>query len=449
VIIWNPSWSLSEEGSSFLGSINETGFSADHDAVSVFWILNTRLPALKRFAYLPMPAYKDNFCVISEQHLLEAVLRTKGVDKQIRAKLITVFGVQSNAKAKCQTHPGELFRKLFLYGKKTNYDRLSCVATPSDPSNESIPGLINLDELPCGEQLGALETEDAKSEAYKKAKLTLKEAIKEEVLKKAQARTRKYVLSGTLLTDGHQLKIHAYSLVQLKKKNTNDLPSSSSEQKITSATNTKMKYLQAAIPNKKVLQDVFGYQDSFVVMAIDPGIKNTATAVVVDSISLKSWNLTLSKGSQCWNSQRHSKILRYMKSERKFQRNGESVNVNDLEASIRSMQLPDPLDTGADYLFSSLKDSYQDHSKSILEAERDLRSFYGSKRLKVMHYRKGQGELAEVGRAIGSMLKTTRNRAKIGNRRPMVIIGDGDFRCKTMNAIKSNRFISRLQSTVI
>jgi hypothetical protein len=138
-----------------------------------------------------------------------------------------------------------------------------------------------------------------------------------------------------------------------------------------------------------------------------------------------------------------------MKSERKFQRNGESVNVNDLEASIRSMQLPDPLDTGADYLFSSLKDSYQDHSKSILEAERDLRSFYGSKRLKVMHYRKGQGELAEVGRAIGSMLKTTRNRAKIGNRRPMVIIGDGDFRCKTMNAIKSNRFISRLQSTVI
>ncbi|KAF9367122.1 hypothetical protein BGX21_007794, partial [Mortierella sp. AD011] len=55
-------------------------------------------------------------------------------------------------------------------------------------------------------------------------------------------------------------------------------------------------------------------QTSHVVVAIDPGIKSTATAVVVDSlVPGKSWDLSFSKACHGWNSQRHSRILRHHK----------------------------------------------------------------------------------------------------------------------------------------
>ncbi|KAG0360098.1 hypothetical protein BC939DRAFT_498771 [Gamsiella multidivaricata] len=78
--------------------------------------------------------------------------------------------------------------------------------------------------------------------------------------------------------------------------------------------------------------------------------------------------------------------------------------------------------------------------------EQDLRGFYGSKGLKVARYRMEQREKSEVGRAIGGMLRTAYMRAKTDQRRPMVVIGDGDFRDKGGGLVKSNRFISRLQS---
>ncbi|KAG0241729.1 hypothetical protein BG011_003456, partial [Mortierella polycephala] len=72
VATWSPEWAATQDGSALLETIDDRGVSPNHDPVSLFWILNTTLPAAKRLAYLPMPGFKDNFCVVSEKQLMEA-----------------------------------------------------------------------------------------------------------------------------------------------------------------------------------------------------------------------------------------------------------------------------------------------------------------------------------------------------------------------------------------
>ena len=144
-----------------------------------------------------------------------------------------------------QSHPGELFRRLFFHGKQTNYDRHAGVA---NPINKAISHLLDLETLPCQEELESLEHEDASSATYKKAKDDVKAAIKEHVLALDGAtRTCKYILTGTLHTDGHQLKLHAHSLVHPRKKPKVSTSSASP----TSSTRSKMDYLPVALPTRR------------------------------------------------------------------------------------------------------------------------------------------------------------------------------------------------------
>lgn len=405
-----------------------------------------------------MPAYKDNYCVISEMHLLEAILRT-GYDPATRAKLVEVFGTRQAALVMSQSHPGELFRRLFFHGKKTNYDRHACVAYPS---NKSLPYLLDLESLPCQDKLQLLETEEASSSAYKQAKEDVKSAIKQRVLAlDSTTRTGKYALTGTLHTDGYQVKIHAYSLLHPWKASVDSsqavaacptVPLTSTNRQGAasySSTKSKMQYLSAAIPNFKALRQVFGDQDSHVVLAIDPGIKSTATAVIVDShVPDKAWNLTFSKGSHTLNSRRHAQMLEHQKKDKHYGGDG-IASVYDLESAIRPFQTNDRPEHDLGLRFSDLTKSYQEHVESVFAVEKDLREFYGSKGLKVAKYRKEQGEKAEVDRAIEGMLKAARERASIAERRALVVIGDGDFGSRRGEPIKSNKFISQLQSKVL
>ncbi|KAF8939851.1 hypothetical protein BGZ58_008583 [Dissophora ornata] len=120
-------------------------------------------------------------------------------------------------------------------------------------------------------------------------------AIKESILARCGVtKTGRYVVTGTLLTDGHQLKIHTYSLVHPKKKNEDKgvvsddgIQSSAScstnpPRSMNHSTKFKMKCQPAAAPNPKALKKEFDDQESHVVLAIDPGINNTATDVVAD-----------------------------------------------------------------------------------------------------------------------------------------------------------------------
>ena len=190
------------------------------------------------------------------------------------------------------------------------------------------------------------------------------------------------------------------------------------------------------------MESEFGDQDSHIVLAIDPGIKQTATAVIVDSIVPgKAWNLSFAKGSHTLSSHRHAQ-------------EGREVwwGGYDEHQRPRVKLLPVQHTDGGSELGPRLKDvqeSYHEYAQSVFEVEQDLRSFYGSRGLKVARYRKDEGEKAEVGRAIGGMMKAVRTRSVIEERRPLVVIGDGDFRGRGGGAVKSNKFVSQLKSTVL
>ncbi|KAF9082462.1 hypothetical protein BGX27_004528 [Mortierella sp. AM989] len=122
----------------------------------------------------------------------------------------------------------------------------------------------------------------------------------------------------------------------------------------------------------------------------------------------------------------------------------EMKSICDLELMILPVYSNDQMGNDLGQQFNSLKDSYHQHAKSVFAVERDLRDFYASLTFKIARYRKEQGEKAEVGRAIGGMLRTARLRAK--DRRVMVVIGDGDFKGRNGAPVMANKFISRLQS---
>ncbi|KAG0365697.1 hypothetical protein BGZ54_006298, partial [Gamsiella multidivaricata] len=93
--------------------------------------------------------------------------------------------------------------------------------------------------------------------------------------------------------------------------------------------------------------------------------------------------------------------------------------------------------------FGKLRDTYQQHADSVFTVEKEIRVFCGSEGLKVARYRKKQGEKIEVGRAINGMLRAAQKGAKVGQRKPMAFIGDGDFKCKSGGPVKLHKLVPR------
>ncbi|KAF9347175.1 hypothetical protein BGX34_003339 [Mortierella sp. NVP85] len=446
--LWNKEWTDSPQGSAFIATIDENGVSNVHDEVSVFWVLNTHIPTKKQFAFVPMSSYKDRFCAISEKQLTESILRMTP-NRTLRNRMVDIFGKSRASQDRTQIHTGEFYRKLFLDGKSTNYDRQTLVANPND---DSLPRLLDLDDLPCPYKLEDLDEPDASSKTYKDAKAAIKAAIKEKVSEIAlndRERSGKYVLSGSMSTDGHQLKLQVYNLTKPRKvagdhgsNAKRDESSSSSAQPIQvkkgydGKTRSKMPYLIKAIPGQAARESIYGNQDEHVVLAIDPGIRNTATAVIVDSTDPNTaWNVTLPRGSHLWNNTNYTKLLNRLKKDR---------GINSLEATIIPFKCPDPHEVGPAKQLEGLRDSFQLHVVSVMKVEKDLRAFYGSRGLKVAAHRRKQGSRSETDRAVEGMIRPALQAA--GPRRATVVVGDADFRGKKGGPVKSNKFISTLQT---
>ncbi|KAF9917283.1 hypothetical protein FBU30_000806 [Linnemannia zychae] len=98
-------------------------------------------------------------------------------------------------------------------------------------------------------------------------------------------------------------------------------------------------------------------------------------------------------------------VLRRLKSERKYEIGDEMMNISEIEGLIRPI---DEANSGDEpgQRFQDLKTSFQQRAKSLCEVEGTLRTFYGSKGLKVAHYRRQQGSRAGLDRAIRGMLNT-------------------------------------------
>ncbi|KAG0300013.1 hypothetical protein BGZ98_009561 [Dissophora globulifera] len=314
---WSQEWVTDQDGMALLDTIDEKGVSAIHDPVSLHWILNTVLPDAKRIVYVPMPVYKDCYCPMSALQDIEAVLRIGG-DQAARADLVQIIGTL--AKATCRY------------------------------------------------ELRLLKAEPGWSTEYKEAKVKVKYTIKRSLLElDANTRACKYALDGTLLTDGHQTKILAYSLVRPKKKakDSSTPPSAPTKDSMPSpssptSTRSKFKDIRAAIPNPETLQDD--------ILAIDSGIVKTATAVIVDSSDVgKSWNMSFSRRSHTLHSRIYNKMMDRAKKDMRHGSEG-IATIQQVELGVHTLECRHDTNSDLPTHHANLTTNFKLYAESVLIA---------------------------------------------------------------------------------
>ncbi|KAI1293930.1 hypothetical protein EDD11_008344 [Mortierella claussenii] len=271
VLLHNPPWASSESGKALLDSIDDTtGRSQKHDCLSIHLILNLILPAKAQIQILPQIGYKDGFFSFTERHLVRCLMKDFRMTRNNRliptvkkarrlssaeqekqtslAKLIAdVFGSKKFVDENTQDEVGRLSLCLFLNGKNTSYRRGSNMLwvkdswDPASSSSSSNPPptlqqkhlqtkvVFQADDMSAiKEARTALEKMEPKDPQYTSIKRELKDLVRrslqcseqyqEQIDKSRPGQPRrKYVLTGNLSTNGHDLRVMAYKLTESKR----------------------------------------------------------------------------------------------------------------------------------------------------------------------------------------------------------------------------------------
>ncbi|KAF9271591.1 hypothetical protein BGZ68_003328, partial [Mortierella alpina] len=283
----NPAW-VSGEGKAVIATINiKQGTSSKHDQLSLFWILNSHLPSSRQMAFLPESGFTDKFMHITELHLIEAVYANVDFKKVFRK-------TKTAAEDHLANHPGDLTYRWF-FSNKLQYRKNSVLMAPDRDveATASIP-LFDLH----GRDLKAYENSvkalqgSKHVDARKKFKELLQSHIEDAQTYKAMlddgSSTKKYVLTGTIVTNGHELQVLAYGLTKTKPPSTP--PPNTTRAKLNDAR-------QIFAPDQSI-EDILPHTD-YVIVGIDPGICSTATATVIDTRTPSELkNITVSQGAQ-------------------------------------------------------------------------------------------------------------------------------------------------------
>ncbi|KAF9561050.1 hypothetical protein EC968_005866 [Mortierella alpina] len=518
-----PAWSALE-ASALLQSIDDkTGKSPEYDPVSLLWIMNAALTEDLRISLYPMPGWRDRFVTLSETYLFQALTRPR--ENAEEAKLVEKYHVLFKPDTTAEVsmdedesgevdifanHRGQFTRQLFLSGR-TNFARHGAVGIPTD---QSLPSVFDFTTHEYQQAIGAVAGASRHDKSYAESKKYFKETILQDLGSRYprppaanvqnQAKSdRKYLLSGTLCTDGYQVKLHAYHLDHPKKNDPSQAstsssssssssssvaPNSSSSASTSSATSQatgyrrKVPYIREALKTQDDVQSVFAEQQSYVAGTIDPGLHKPATFMVQDTLDPgHRLIIDVPRGDITFNERLFRSRL-----ERAKMRN----QIHEVEQKIVAFRLPEPqpqpapslpehqtatapeptaaaadsdLEGSPDSLtstFSESKTSFECHTRSILSSFAQLRTFHGSDEFKRWIYQQQQGTRAEFGTAVNSILATLQdpihakhpcinNEAVVSGRRPMLGIGDGNFAKVRSEADKSGKFRDLLVGEVL
>ena len=372
----NPSWASSENGKAILDSIDDTtGRSREHDCVSIHLILNLILPAKAQIQILPQIGHEDGFFSFTECQLVRCLLKDFRMDqrnnrltpiaKKMRrlssaeqekqcslAKILdNVFGSKTSAEKNTQDEVGRLSFFLFLNGKNTSYRRGanmlwangSCGSASSSSSSLNPPSALQQkclktkivfnseDVSTIKEARTALEKMEAKDPQYASSKLEFKDLIRqslqrpekyqEQIDKSEPGQPRqKYVLTGNLSTNGHDLRVMAYKLTEGRRSKP---PTTMTDAEIAESTtassvsppaptsNTVFPWSTAPMiqgwsyvskkfdSQEKVDSLLRNTNDEVGIrsLCVDPGIASTATATLIhSSYEKENINLNIPRG---------------------------------------------------------------------------------------------------------------------------------------------------------
>ncbi|KAI8345727.1 hypothetical protein B0O80DRAFT_266241 [Mortierella sp. GBAus27b] len=213
----NQGWA-NGEGRLFLEDFNDDGKSNSglHDPISTFWILNSHLPKDKQFAFFPEGGFSDKFFTITEEALLKVLLRDGNPSR--KEFLRQEFGSQTSAVQYANEHPGDLLYRLF-FSNNIKYNGV-CLTNPG-PILPATLGLLHVKDESMEHYQGLLNSL-ANGSASKESREAFKEFVKEQLPNPAaqkeaidqRANNRRYVIRGSITTNGHELQVPAYSMTQ-------------------------------------------------------------------------------------------------------------------------------------------------------------------------------------------------------------------------------------------
>ncbi|KAI8605798.1 hypothetical protein EDD21DRAFT_362755 [Dissophora ornata] len=119
----------------------------------------------------------------------------------------------------------------------------------------------------------------------------------------------KYVLTGTFVTNGHELRVLAHSLMVPK-------PPSSH---VPNTTRRKLMDVKMILATEDQIYQEFPDQSSFTAVGIDPGICNTATATIISSDDENVMqNMSVPRSGDAFSMRLYRSVLQRAKQQRQF-----------------------------------------------------------------------------------------------------------------------------------
>jgi len=430
----NPTW-CQGEGASLLNDMyidptkpqNDKHMFPNYGIVAAFWTLNAHLPSHRRFVLFPSYKHKDLYVTITEKHIMEALHFKPNISPATLA-FLAPFTVRSVI-----AHPGELVYRLFMTST-VGYKKTSCLLNPSQSGPDFppffLPPSVDADEFHDAHDalLREYEIRDSgeATPAFSLAKRNFMAAVDKAIKEAKDVRSvinsndhnqehhrRMHILHGSIQTNGLDAKLHAFHTAQKKHLAGTYSPKT---------TKSLLGDIKTEYPSRDELLGDHLSPEVYRIVAMDPGLANTITAVILDSRSPnRVRNLAISSASQKEPERHHRRGLNAAKQKR---------GIHRLENSILPVEFPQFPDTGDGWVnWSSLQDSIRRNCVTELLVYKRLRAFYGSIMFKVKNRNLKLAQNATLNKAIGTVIRScgVKGKWREGDNgvRPLFVAGDG------------------------
>ncbi|CAO3568676.1 unnamed protein product [Mortierella alpina] len=445
---YNPGW-CEGEGEAILSTINlQKGTSTVHDQLSLFVTLNSHLPPSHQMSFAPESGFQDQYITITKRHFVEAWFAQEDVKEKGRP------GQLQDAIDDISDHPEDLFFQMFM--GRQNYTKHTFLMSPNLDCDTTYDRALL---IPHGEALERLQgiTEHMKDkDQHKEARESLKDFYRSQIpdpivykeLVDNQETYSKYVLTGTICTNGYDLQVLAYSLLTPK-------PLSHPQ---VNTTRVKLEDVAQAFADQEAIDRALAERhDDFIIVGMDPGIHNTVTATVVDTRSPRLFkNISISEGAQKHCTTRYLRGLEHVKRKVRYdaQYAGEpastSRSVQEIETHIKGIECPLAQEGDQASAWQALAASLRAHVVSVLEVQRHLRQFYTTGLYKYKAFTHKQAKQATKNMAVDRIISATEVTGKWrpgSGPRPIFVVGDGSFGTER-GVVRCQDFISLLKKKV-
>ncbi|KAG9070710.1 hypothetical protein KI688_008249 [Linnemannia hyalina] len=454
----NPTW-CQGEGAPLLNDMyinptnpkNDKHMFRNYGIVAAFWTLNAHLPSHRRFAMFPKYKHKDLYVTITEKHIMET-LPFRPNTSPSTLEFLAPFTVRSVI-----AHPGELVYRLFMTST-VGYKTTSCLMNPSQSGPDFPPFFLppSVDGDDFQDAYDALQSEyeirgnHGATPAFSQAKRNFIAAIDKAIMEAKDVRSaindddqnkerhrRMHILHGSIQTNGLDAKLHAFHTAQKKHLAGTYGPKT---------TKSLLGDIKTKYPSRDELLRDHLSPEVYRIVAMDPGLANTITAVILDSRSPnRVRNLAISSGSQKEPERHHRRGLNAAKSKR---------GINFLENSIVPVEFPQFRNTGDDWVnWLCLRDSIRLNCVSELGVYKRLRAFYGSIMFKVKNRSLKLAQNATLNKAVGVIIRSCGIKGKWregDNRvRPLFVAGDGNFTSRPGRPIRHLQFFKKLKTKLV